>query len=155
MRTVRALVWILPLMLAAVLLSALAGCGAASPSTPSVLPGPQANLPVDSELPTAAGFNPPAYVDAATLAAANLEVERLRTAVVDYLTTHPGAATVSSDDLQESTPIKALYRFNAGGAVTRVDAVPDGSTGIVFSLSQQKWTRGTPDNDRPGDQDVP
>ena len=146
----------LPAILAAVVLAGLVGC-IASPPASGPLPGPQANLPVDSEIPATAGFNPPAYVDTATVAAANLEAERLKTAAIAYFASHPDKVTASLDDLNPSDAVtaKAWYRFDAAGLVTRVDAVPNGWTGIVFSLSRQKWVKGSPDDSRLADQDVP
>ncbi len=143
--------WMRAVVLAAALLVG-SGCAA----TPSVLPGPQGNLPVDAELPSAAGFNPPAFSASAQLAAANLEASRLKTAAVNYLATQPGSVMITSDQLMgPGSPAKAWYRFDAATSITRVDSVPDGWIGIVFDLSQQKWVNGTPDNDHIADQDVP
>jgi len=145
---------LLPVLGASLLLAVLSGCGAASSSVSPVLPGPQGNLPVDAEMPSAAGFNPPAYIDTARLTAANLEADRAKTEALQYLALHPDTATLTSDDLGQAG-LKAWYRFDAASSITRADAVPGGWTDIVFSLSRQKWVRGTPDNDHLADQDIP
>ncbi len=145
------------LLAAAVLAVAVAASGCAGrPSDSPVLPGPQANLPADT-VPAVADFNPPAYIDTATLAAANLEASRVKSMAIQHLVFESGSVMLTSDDLrQEGTGVlKAWYRFDRAGSITRADTIPGGWTGIVFSLSQQKWVRGTADNDHLADQDVP
>jgi hypothetical protein len=93
------------------------------------------------------------------LAAANLEAGTLQTAARTYLGDHPTTTRLTSDDLTSfyvSGPPKARYYLSLpSGLINRVDSVPGGWADIVFSLSQQKWGNGTPDNDHADDQDVP
>lgn len=125
---------------------------------PAPLPVPQANMPAP-EVPPAAAPNPGGIVQTSMVAAANLEASTMKTAAKAYLATHQGTLSFTSDELVSSyfsgTP-KARYYFNGStGSIVRVDSVPGGWTGIVFSLSRQKWVAGAPDNDHINDQDVP
>lgn len=127
-------------------------------TVPDALPGPQANMPAP-QVPPAAAPNPGSFVESGKITAANLEASTMKIGAKAYLATHQGTLSVTSDELVplyfSGTP-KAKYYVNADtGSIVRVDSVPGGWTGIVFSLSQQRWVQGAPDNDHPNDQDVP
>jgi hypothetical protein len=52
--------------------------------------------------------------------------------------------------------LKARYQLSLPTvSIARVDSLVGGWVGIVFSLSQQKWLQGSPDNNHENDQDVP
>jgi hypothetical protein len=157
-------------LLVAVLCAAGAG-GCAPPVSPagSAAPtgvnpasgrmGALAGIPADSDVP-AGGVVPnlAPLVEAGRLAAANSEAVNLKTAARTYLADHAAASRVTSDALNLYLSGSSGARYDLSlpsGLITRVDVVPGGWLNIVFSLSQQKWAKGTPDNDHAADQDVP
>jgi hypothetical protein len=122
--------------------------------------GALVGIPRESDVPSGGVVpNLAPVLEAARLAAADTEAGSLRTAARAYLADHPAATRLTSDDLTPSyvsAPTKARYYLGLpSGSITRVDAVSGGWADMVFSLSQQKWGKGTPDNDRAADQDVP
>ncbi len=122
--------------------------------------GALAGIPADSDVPSGGVIpNLAPVVEAGRLAAANTEAGMVKTGARAYLVDHPFAAKISSDELQPpyiSGQLKANYRLVlATQWVLGVESVPGGWAGIVFSLSQQKWVQGIPDNDHGNDQDVP
>ena len=97
-------------------------------------------------------------LDATKVAAANTEISTLKTLCRGYLADHPSLSSFTSDDLVilYSGKPKAKYYFDRVTLlVTRVDMVSDGWADIVFSLSEQKWKKGAPDNNHGADQDIP
>jgi hypothetical protein len=122
--------------------------------------GALAGIPRESDIPSGVVVpNVAPVLEAARLAGANTEAGSLRTAARTYLADHPATTRLVSDDLTPlyvSAPPKAHYHLNLpSGLITRVDAVSSGWADMVFSLSQQKWEKGIPDNDHAADQDVP
>jgi hypothetical protein len=98
-------------------------------------------------------------VEASIIAAANTETVNVKTAARTYLVDHPSISPLSSDALwpgyTNALP-KARYRFDPVSLqITGVYSISGGWVNIVFSLSQQKWREGTPDNDHLEDQDIP
>ena len=99
----------------------------------------------------------PHFIGSANLAGANAEAATLKTAVNTYYS-HYGIYPAASSDLVPTyiTMAKAKYYFNdSNGSVSRVDAISGGWSGMVFSLSAQTWTKGSPDNNHPDDLDIP
>lgn len=115
---------------------------------------PESDVPSGGVIPNLA----PA-IDAGKKAAANIEASMMKTGARAYYVDHPSAIQISSDDLQPpyvSGQPKAKYRLDLPSqSIVRVESVAGGWVGIVFSLSQQKWIEGSPDNDHVNDQDVP
>ncbi len=115
---------------------------------------PETDVPSGGVIPNLAPV-----VDAGKLAAANIEASAMKTGARAYFVDHPSAIQISSDDLQPpyvSGQPKATYTMNLlSQSIVRVESVTGGWSGIVFSLSQQKWVGGLPDNDHANDQDVP
>ena len=146
-----------------IILGALAGCDADSAGQHNPASGRVASLaglPLESDSPPGGvAPNPAPFVDAGRLAAADAEAGNVKTASRTYMAVHPYAARLTSDDLQPgylSGSLQARYYVSpATFRIIRVDAVGAGWQGIVFSLSQQKWVKGAPDSDHPGDQDIP
>ena len=132
--------------------SSAAGSGAGLPGLAPNMPAPESAVPSNIAEP-----NPGSFVGAGDVAAANLEAGSLGIAAKEYAASHPGIARFTSDELAgvyAGATTKAKYYFDTSGSIGRVDSVPGGWTGIVFSLSQQRWIKGTPDNDHANDQDV-
>ncbi len=122
--------------------------------------GALAGIPGDSDVPSGGVVpNLAPVVEAGRLAAANAEASMVKTGTRAYVVDHPPGAKISSDELQPpyiSGQLKANYRLDLPTqSVLMVESVPGGWEGIVFSLSQQKWVQGAPDNDHGNDQDVP
>jgi hypothetical protein len=130
---------------------ALSGCGAlggtAEPPTltdtnPSAL------------LPNVAGM-----IESGTTTGANSELSALQIAARAYAAENPGVLRFTSDELAPmyvTTKPRAKYYFNtATGLITRVDSISGGWPAIAFRLSDQKWVKGTPDNNHASDQDIP
>jgi hypothetical protein len=99
----------------------------------------------------------PRVIGSANVAAANAETANLKTATNNYYL-QKGFYPDSSFDLTSllnGTP-KATYYFDRSiGLVNRVDSIDDGWINMVFSLSNQKWLKGTADDDHLNDQDIP
>lgn len=157
-------------LLAVAVLGAVSGCGGANSSNGDVSSsiynpasgrmGALAGIPAESDVPSGGVIpNLAPAVDAGRLAAANAEASEVKNAAGAYLTDHPDAVGLSSDNLQPpyvTGPLKARYQLSLPTvSITRVDSLPGGWVGIVFSLSQQKWVPGGPDNNHENDQDVP
>jgi hypothetical protein len=122
--------------------------------------GALAGMPAESEAsPGGVVPNPAPFIDAGTLAAANSEGTMVKTGARAYLSDHPSATFLDSDSLQPPYVVgrlKAIYVIDPlTTSITRVDTVDGGWTGIVFSLSQQRWTVGAADGDHDKDQDIP
>ena len=122
--------------------------------------GALAGIPAESAIPSGGVVpNPAPFLEAGRLAGANTEVGSLRAAAPNYLADHPTATRLTSDDLVptyvSAFPKSRYYLSLPSGFITRVDSLPGEWADIVFSLSQQKWGRGAPDNDHSDDQDVP
>jgi hypothetical protein len=122
--------------------------------------GALAGIPAESDVPSGGVVpNLAPAVGAGRLAAANAEASTIKAVAGAYLTDHPGAIGISSDSLQPpyvTGVLKARYQLSLPTeSITRVDLLPGGWVGIVFSLSQQKWLQGVPDNNHENDQDVP
>jgi hypothetical protein len=117
-----------------------------------------AGIPTEVPSPAAAA-NPVPLVDAATLAAARTEAVTVRSLARAFMAERPSSRALTSSDLTSlysGGPPKAKYYLDAAGmSIVRVDRVPDGWKGIVFSLSAQTWRDGTPDGDHAEDQDIP
>ncbi len=115
---------------------------------------PESDVPSGGVIPNLA----PA-VDAGQLAAANVEASAMKTGARAYFVDHPSVTQIRSEDLLPPYVIgqpKANYRLDLPSqSVVGVESVPGGWTGIVFSLSRQRWLEGSPDNDHVNDQDVP
>jgi hypothetical protein len=111
------------------------------------------NQPVNVPKP-----NPGAFIKSGNLAAANTEATNVKTAARVYSVDNQEASRFTSDDLVPfylNTSPKAKYYFSSStGLIDRVNSVSGGWNNIVFSLSQQKWIQGVPDNNHPNDQDV-
>jgi hypothetical protein len=169
LRAVRRAVWV---GVALAFLGAPVTVGCVRPATPEVgsattganpagdRMGALAGIPRESDVPSGGVVpNLAPVVEAARLAGANTEAVSLRTAARAYLADHPATNRLGSDDLPPvyvSAPPKARYYLSLpSGLITRVDAVSNGWLDMVFSLSQQKWVKGIPDNDHAADQDVP
>jgi len=122
-----------------------------SPTTeiPEQFPGP----------PDLAVPNPGSILGSGNVAGANIEAGNLKIAANTYLADHKATLYLTSDDLVPSylsAPARAKYYFSSTtGLITRVDSVSGGWAGIVFSLSEQKWIKGAPDNNHSDDQDIP
>jgi hypothetical protein len=120
----------------------------------------QIGLPDESEsAPVGVIPNIKPMVEASILAAANTEAVNIKTAIRLYLNDHPSSSPVSTDKLWpgyiSNTP-KAVYLVDAKSIIfLKVYSSPEGWDNIVFSLSQQKWLEGVPDNDHIEDQDIP
>ena len=150
-------------VLMVVLILLASGCGGKGPQT-TYNPAKDrieslANLPPETELPSG-GVTPNLIpmIDAATLAAANLEAVTVKTAARAFYVEHPSSSVFSSDVLApySSGTLKARYFLNTPGcSIVRVETQANGWKGMVFSISRQKWTDGSPDNDRPNDSDIP
>jgi len=119
-----------------------------------------AGIPPESDT-TGGGIIPnlTPIVDASLLAAANMEASNVKTAARTYLSNYTTTSIFTSDDLQPAYitgSLKAKYYLDSVSIlITRVDTVPGSRSGMVFSLSRQKWIEGIADNDHPEDQDVP
>lgn len=157
-------------LLTVAVLGAVSGCGGAKSSDGDVSSstynpasgrmGALAGIPAESDVPSGGVVpNLAPVVDAGRVAAANAEASMIRTAVGAYLTEHPAAVGLSSDNLQPpyvTGLLKARYQLSLPAvSISRVDSLAGGWVGIVFSLSQQKWLKGSPDNNHENDQDVP
>lgn len=119
-----------------------------------------AGIPPETENPYGHVLpNPDPLLDAGRLAGANTEAATVQMAARAYLMANPAATLVTSDDLQPSLVSglpRARYHISLTALlITRVDSVAGGWPDLAFSLSQQKWVRGTPDNDHDADQDIP
>ena len=122
--------------------------------------GALAGIPAESEAsPGGVVPNPAPFIDAGRLAAANSEETMVKTGARAYLSDHPSATALDSDSLQPPYVVgrlKAIYRIDPmTTTIIRVDSVDGGWTGIVFSLSQQRWIAGAADGDHDKDQDIP
>jgi hypothetical protein len=118
-----------------------------------------ANLPPETEPPGGVMPNLVPMIDAATLAAANLEAVNVKTAARAYFVEHPSSPAFTSDLLgptYTSGTLKAKYFLSTPScSVIRVEIAANGWKGMVFSISRQKWTEGNPDNNHLNDGDVP
>jgi hypothetical protein len=136
-----------PLLAITSLFIILGGCAKSVPQEPSDIPSAVA-VP-----------NPASVVKSGNLAGANVEASNLKAAAEAYSADNQEVLRFTSDDLVPSyvsAKAKAKYYFSsATGLITRVDSVSGGWADIVFSLSQQKWIKGAPDNNHSGDQDIP
>ena len=122
--------------------------------------GSLARIPPESDIPSGGLIpNLAPLVDAGKLAGANAEASTVKTAARSYYTDHPLATRMTSDELQPSYisgSTKARYQISIPTfSILRVDTVSGGWAGMVFSLSQQKWVKGTADGDHSSDQDIP
>ncbi len=122
--------------------------------------GALAGIPPESDIPSGGVIpNPSPLLEAGRLAAANTEAGNLKAAVPSYIADHPIAARLTSNDLVptyvSALPKAGYYLTLPAGLITRVDSLSGGWADIVFSLSQQKWVRGNPDNNHDDDRDVP
>ena len=130
----------------------------ANPATARM--GALAGIPAESEVPSG-GIIPNVLpmIDAAILAGANTEAVNIKTATRLYLTDHPAISYLTSDKLWPSyindTSKAKYYLVPLTSLITRVDSVSGGWSNIVYSLAQQKWEAGMPDNDHEKDQDIP
>jgi hypothetical protein len=151
-------------VLMVVLILLASGCGGKGPQT-TYNPAKDrieslANLPPETELPSG-GVTPNLIpiIDAATLAAANLEAVNVKTAARAFYVEHPSSSVFSSDVLvptYSSGTLKARYFLNTPGcSIVRVETTANGWKGMVFSISKQKWAEGSPNNDHPNDGDIP
>lgn len=97
-------------------------------------------------------------VEASILAAANTEAVNIKIAIRLYLTDHPSSTLLDSEKLwpgYTSDIPKAKYIVDPDSLkITKVSATAGGWKNIVFSISQQKWLEGSPDNDHMEDQDL-
>jgi hypothetical protein len=123
-------------------------------------------MPSQAETPTTTDASPGALIpdvggmlESGNTAGANTEVSNIKIAARAYSLDHQEALTFTSDVL---TPLyvtlkpRAKYYIDAvKGIITRVDSVSGGWPAIVFRLSDQKWMKGTPDNNHTNDQDIP
>jgi|WetSurMetagenome_2_1015567.scaffolds.fasta_scaffold00475_13 hypothetical protein len=99
----------------------------------------------------------PKVIGAAEVAGANAELANLMT-VANTCFSHNGVFPSTSSELIPSffKTLKAEYYFDiSSGSIIEVDSISGGWPNIVFSLSQQKWVKGTPDNNHSNDQDIP
>jgi hypothetical protein len=138
---------IIILLLPALLLSA---CGATSEAeTPT---------PTDTS-PAALIPNVGGMIESGNTAGANSEVSNIKIAARAYSLENQAALSFTSDVLTPSyltLKPQAKYYINAAkGIITRVDSVSGGWPAIIFRLSDQKWIKGTPDNNHTNDQDIP
>jgi len=101
---------------------------------------------------------PAKFIKSGHVAAANTEVSEIMSAAQTYFNER-GLLPATSNDLASGyihTTLKANYFFNlAGDRITRVESVSGGWSNIVFSLGEQKWREGSPDNNHPNDIDIP
>ncbi len=122
-------------------------------------PGQPSKSPATADTnPNPAGLDPGRMVGAANTSAANTEASSLKAAARIYISEKPALTRLTSDDLAGlyTGKPRARYYFNPTSlTVTRVDSMAGGWPNIVFSLANQKWVKGTPDNDHPDDQDIP
>ena len=166
-RILRLILLVLTTIMALQLIVACAGQssseGNASPTQYSPATGRMgslAGIPPESDIPSGGVIpNLAPMVDAAKLAGANTEAATVKTAARAYFTDHPSTTRMTSDDLQPpyiSGMTKARYLISIPTfSILRVDSVPGGWSGMVFSLSQQKWVKGAADGDHDSDQDIP
>ncbi len=143
------------------------GCSSGGDQTPpsqyrpaSERMGELAGIPAESEAsPGGVVPNPAPFIGAGRLAAANSEATTVKTGARAYLSDHPSATALDSDSLQPPYVVgqlKAIYRIDPlTTMITRVGSVDGGWTGVVFSLSQQRWIAGAADGDHDRDQDIP
>jgi hypothetical protein len=123
--------------------------------------GAMAGIPADDDAVPGGGVvpDPAQFVYTARVTAANAEASGLRVAAHSYLADGGAASSLTSDELYplyiRTLPNARYYLDPVTILISRVDAVPGGWIGIVFSLSEQKWRKGTSDKDRPDDQDAP
>ena len=122
--------------------------------------GALAGIPAESEASSGGVVpNPAPFIEAGRLAAANTEETTVKIGARAYLSDHPSATALDSDSLQPPYVVgqlKAVYRIDPMTiAITRVDSVDGGWTGIVFSLALQRWIAGAADGDHDKDQDIP
>ena len=99
----------------------------------------------------------PRFIESADVAGANTEASEILSAVNAYFADR-GTFLSTSDSLTPryfSKSSRAKYYFNANGSISKVESVSGGWVNIVFSLSQQKWVTGSPDNNHPNDLDIP
>ena len=100
------------------------------------------------------------FLGSANRAAANTEVQNVKTGSMSYLADN-GAMPVDSDALRGTTDYiseapKAKYTFDTDSTtITQVDSVTDGwsTTSLVFAISEQQWIAGT-DDGAGGTQDI-
>jgi hypothetical protein len=100
----------------------------------------------------------PNVIGSANLSEANAEAAIMKTAANAYFWDKGTFPSTSYDLIPQysSSVSKAKYYFNIiDGSITEVDSITGGWPGIVFSLSEQKWLKGSPDNNHPNDQDIP
>ncbi len=147
--------------------TAFGGCvwSQESSSTSSSTPdsedeSPTAGIPIQPQVPPdTVTPNVGVFVETGNLAGANLEASNVKNAAQAYSADNPEAFYFTSDNLVPlyiNTTVRAKYHFGYGtGLITRVDSVFGGWANIVFSLSQQKWINGLPDNNHLNDQDIP
>jgi hypothetical protein len=130
----------------------------ANPATDRM--GALAGIPAESEVPSG-GIIPNVLpmIDAGILAGANTEAVNIKTASRLYLIDHPATSHLTSNELWPSyinaAPKAKYYLVPLTSLITRVDSVSGGWSNIVYSMAQQKWVAGTPDNDHENDQDIP
>jgi hypothetical protein len=98
----------------------------------------------------------PVFIGSANVAGANTETANIKSVASTYLIEKGTYPATSSDLIPKyfNKAINAKYYFNAT-TIIRVDSLAGGWANIVFSLSQQSWIKGSPDNDHPNDQDIP
>ena len=152
------------LVAVAILSTIISGCTKPASSTQSNPAsdrmGALAGIPAESNVPSGDVFpNLARFVEAGRVAGANLEASNIKMAARTFLVDHPAAPRLTSDDLQPSyiseSPKSRYYISPMTVLITRVDSVAGGWADMVFSLSQQKWGKGIPDNDHDDDQDIP
>lgn len=136
---------------------------ALAPSTPNPMtegPGLMGQIPKQADIPPDAVVpNVGSVAGSGNIAGANVEVANLKAVAKAYLAENNVVFRFTSEDLVPSyvsLKVKAKYYFSSTtDLITRVDSVSSGWVDIVFSLHEQKWIKGIPDNNHPNDQDVP
>jgi general secretion pathway protein G len=87
------------------------------------------------------------FLNTANVAAANTEVQNVKTAESSYLAdvgNYPATSDLLTTSYLSGAP-KAKYTFDSSGIVTSVNNPATGATwtNIVFDISDQKWIKGT------------